>query len=59
MAERLSIEPKDMGEVLPTPHPGVEVINHYFDITPIEFLSGVVTEEEAWQKDHLHRFFMA
>jgi len=41
---------------LPTPHPGVEVINHYFDITPIEFLSGVVTEEGVWQGDQLNRF---
>jgi translation initiation factor 2B subunit (eIF-2B alpha/beta/delta family) len=45
LAERLRIEPRDPAEVLPTPHPGVEVINQYFDITPIEFLSGVVTEE--------------
>jgi len=56
LAERLRIEPKDPGEVLPTPHPGVEVINHYFDITPIEFLSGVVTEEGVWQGDQLNRF---
>lgn len=56
LAKRLRIEPKDPGEVLPTPHPGVEVINHYFDITPIELLSGVVTEEGVWQRDHLNRF---
>ncbi len=56
LAKRLRIEPKDPGEVLPTPHPGVEVINHYFDITPIEFLSGVVTEEGVWQRDQLNRF---
>ncbi len=56
LAERLRIEPKDPGEVLPTPHSGVEVINHYFDITPIELLSGVVTEEGVWQGDQLNRF---
>ncbi len=56
LAHRLRIEPKDPGEVLPTPHPGVEVINHYFDTTPIEFLSGVVTEEGVWQRDQLNRF---
>ena len=56
LADRLRIEPKDPGEVLPTPHPGVGVINHYFDITPIEFLSGVVTEEGVWQRDQLNRF---
>jgi translation initiation factor 2B subunit (eIF-2B alpha/beta/delta family) len=56
LAEKLRIEQKDSVEVLPTPHPGVEVINHYFDITPIEFLSGVVTEEGVWQRDQLNRF---
>ena len=56
LAEKLRIEQKDPAEVLPTPHPGVEVINHYFDITPIEFLSGVVTEEGVWQRDQLNRF---
>jgi translation initiation factor 2B subunit (eIF-2B alpha/beta/delta family) len=56
LAENVRIEQKDPGEVLPIPHPGVEVINHYFDITPTEFLSGVVTEEGVWQEDHLNRF---
>lgn len=56
LAEKLRIEQNDPAEVLPTPHPGVEVINHYFDITPIEFLSGVVTEEGVWQRDQLNRF---
>ncbi len=56
LAEKLRIEQKDPAEVLPTPHPGVEVVNHYFDITPIEFLSGVVTEEGVWQRDRLNRF---
>ncbi len=27
------------------PNPGIEVINHNFDITPIAFLSGVITGE--------------
>ncbi len=52
----MEVEPKDPGEVLPIPHPGVKVINQYFDITPIEFLCGVVTEEGVWQRDQLHRF---
>ncbi|MFQ6078850.1 MAG: translation initiation factor eIF-2B, partial [Thermodesulfobacteriota bacterium] len=39
LAEKLRIEQKDPAEVLPIPHPGVEVINHYFDVTPIAFLS--------------------
>jgi eIF-2B alpha/beta/delta-like uncharacterized protein len=56
LAEKLRIEQKDPGEVLQTPHPGMEVINHHFDITPIEFLSGVITEEGVWQRDQLNRF---
>ncbi len=56
LAKRLRIEPKDPGEILPTPHSGVEVINRYFDITPIESLSGVVTEEGVWQGEQLNRF---
>jgi len=56
LAERLRIESKDPEEILPAPHPGIEVINRYFDITPIQFLSGVVTEEGVWERDQLHQF---
>lgn len=56
LAERLRIESKDPEEILPAPHPGIAVINRYFDITPIQFLSGVVTEEGVWERDQLHQF---
>ncbi len=56
LGQRVRIEPKDPAEVLPIPHPGVEVVNRYFDITPVEFLSGVITEEGVWGEDELHRF---
>lgn len=56
LGQRLRIEPKEPGEVLPQPHPGVEVINRYFDITPVELLAGVITEEGVWGEDELHRF---
>ena len=59
LGQRLRIEPKDPGEVLPMPHPGIEVINRYFDITPITLLSGVITEEGVWGEDELHRFIGA
>lgn len=36
---------KDPREVWPHPAPGVEVLNFYFDTTPLELLAGVVTEE--------------
>lgn len=56
LGQKLRIEPKDPGEVLPMPHLGIEVINRYFDITPITLLSGVITEEGVWGEDELHRF---
>jgi len=36
--------PRDSQEVWPD-HPQVEVINRYFDLTPLEYLTGIVTEE--------------
>ena len=40
----LRIEPQDPKEVWPDPPQGVEVLNLYFDVTPLEYLRGVVTE---------------
>ena len=37
--------PKDPQEVWPDHPKGVEVINRYFDLTPLEYLSGIATEE--------------
>ena len=38
-------EPKPSDELLSEPPPGVEPLNLYFDLTPLELLSAVVTEE--------------
>lgn len=35
----------DPREVLTTPMPGISVMNYYFDRTPLELLSGIITEE--------------
>ncbi len=56
LGQKLRIEPKDPGEVLAMPHLGIEVVNRYFDITPITLLSGVITEERVWGEDELHGF---
>lgn len=37
--------PKDSKEVWPHHPQKVEVINRYFDLTPLEYLTGIVTEE--------------
>ncbi len=45
--ERLAnfaIETKDPREILAEPAQNVEVVNRYFDITPLEYLSAVITE---------------
>jgi len=37
--------PKDPQEVWPDHPKGVQVMNRYFDLTPLEYLSGIATEE--------------
>jgi len=37
--------PKDSREVWPHHPQRVEVVNRYFDLTPLEYLTGIVTEE--------------
>ncbi|HTP12113.1 MAG TPA: translation initiation factor eIF-2B [Bacteroidota bacterium] len=32
-------------EALPRPSPNVTPVNHYFDLTPLELLTGIITEE--------------
>jgi translation initiation factor eIF-2B subunit delta len=39
------IAPQDPQEVWPEPPQGVEVLNLYFDVTPLEYVAGVVTEQ--------------
>ena len=45
MVEKFRILKKDPREVWPHPAPGVEVLNFYFDSTPLDFLTAIVTEE--------------
>ena len=45
MMEKFRILRKDPREVWPHPAPGVEVLNFYFDTTPLDYLTAIVTEE--------------
>ncbi|MFQ6132762.1 MAG: translation initiation factor eIF-2B [Armatimonadota bacterium] len=38
-------DPHDAAELLPEPIEGVEALNLYFDLTPLDLLTGVITEE--------------
>jgi translation initiation factor 2B subunit (eIF-2B alpha/beta/delta family) len=38
------IEAKDPEEVWPGFPPAVEVLNYYFEVTPLEYVSGLITE---------------
>lgn len=48
---------KDPREVWPHPASGVEVLNFYFDTTPLELLAGVVTEEGRIAGSEIFRRF--
>lgn len=37
--------PKDPREILAQPAPNVTVVNYYFDLTPLDHLAGIVTED--------------
>ncbi len=37
--------PKDPREILKEPVPGVAVVNRYFELTPLEYFAGIVTED--------------
>ena len=45
MTKGFRILKKDPKEVWPYPAKGVEVLNFYYDITPLDFLAGIITEE--------------
>ena len=45
MAKGFRILKKDPREIWLHPAKGVEVLNFYYDITPLDFLTGIVTEE--------------
>jgi translation initiation factor 2B subunit (eIF-2B alpha/beta/delta family) len=37
--------PKDPREILAQPVPNVTVVNYYFDLTPLDYLAGIITED--------------
>jgi len=39
------IEARDPEEVWPGSPPAVEVLNYYFEVTPLEYVSGLITEQ--------------
>ena len=45
MAKGFRILKKDPREIWPHPAKGVEVLNFYYDTTPLDLLAGIVTEE--------------
>ena len=45
MARGFRILKKDPREIWPHPTKGVEVLNFYYDTTPLDLLTGIVTEE--------------
>ncbi len=50
------IPEEDPSEIMANPPPGVEVINRYFDITPLELVDQVITEEGVFSSQKLaHR----
>lgn len=49
----LKEEPKDPGELWERPAPGLEVINLYFDITPLNYVTALITEKGKVKPDQL------
>lgn len=49
----LKEEPKDPYELWERPPPGLEVINLYFDLTPLSYLTAVVTEKGKVKPEQL------
>ncbi|MBS1251047.1 MAG: Methylthioribose-1-phosphate isomerase [Anaerolineales bacterium] len=48
LLDRFEIEQQDLREVLDEPvHPRLDVVNVYFDLTPLHFVAGVVTEHDV------------
>ena len=45
MMERFRILKRDPREVWPHPAPGVEALNFYFDTTPLDYITAIVTEK--------------
>lgn len=54
LLKRFEIEEQDPREILDEPTPAhLEVINLYFDLTPLDLLAGIVTEHEVLTPDTL------
>lgn len=51
----LRIEERDPREILPEPAPHVTAVNVYFDLTPLELLTGVVTERGLLSPQEIER----
>ena len=49
--------PKDPGEILPEPADNVTVLNYYFDRTPLDFVSGLITEQGLLSPSALDQVF--
>lgn len=52
---QFKIEAKDPREILAEPVENVEAVNYYFDLTPLDCLSGVVTEKGVMAKEAIER----
>lgn len=50
-------EPKDPREILPEPIANVTAVNYYFDLTPLEYLTGVITESGQFTPSDLKQHF--
>jgi len=57
MAKGFRILKKDPREVWLHPPKGVEVLNFYYDMTPLDFLTGIITEEGMIQGSEILRRF--
>jgi translation initiation factor 2B subunit (eIF-2B alpha/beta/delta family) len=57
MVEKFRILKKDPREVWPHPAPGVEVLNFYFDTTPLDYLTAIVTEDGMIPGSEIFRRF--
>lgn len=48
LMDRFRIEQQDPREILNEPvHPRLDIVNVYFDLTPLHFLAGVVTQDQV------------
>lgn len=54
---RWRIEERDPGEIISAPlPPHLKAINLYFDVTPLDDLAGLVTEQGVWSVEEVQRY---